>query len=231
MTTQMNNDTKTAPETEPVQPGPQAEPRPSAPQSVPLLSDAGAPDEGGPVAAEPAAAQPAPAAPKPPPLPTLTPAQIEELRAKAAKASEHWDLFLRAAADLENYKKRTARERLESTRSAQESVLTKLLPVLDNFDMALAATNNSQAGALEALKAGVTLISQQLRQALTETGLEEIDAAGQPFDPRWHEAVSQQECADTPEGHVVRQLRKGYKFRDRLLRPASVIVAKKPGAQ
>jgi len=228
MMTQMNNDTKIATETEPVQSGPQAEPRPSAPQSVPLLSDSGAPDEGEAAAAEPPAASEAPAAPAPPPA--LTPAQLEELRAKAAKANEHWDLYLRAAADLENYKKRAARERLESTRSAQESVLAKLLPVLDNFEMALAAANNSQAGAVEALKAGVTLISQQLRQTLTETGLEEIDAAGQAFDPRWHEAVSQQECADAPEGHVVRQLRKGYKFRDRLLRPASVIVAKKPGA-
>jgi molecular chaperone GrpE len=231
MMTKMNNDTKIAPETEPVQPSPQAEPRPSAPQSASLLSDSGAPAESQPAGAEPLAAPEAPAAPKPPPLPPLTPAQIEELRAKAAKADEHWDRFLRAAADLENYKKRAARERLETTRSAQESVLTKLLPVLDNFDMALAATNNSQAGAVDALKAGVTMINQQLRQALTETGLEEIDAAGQPFDPRWHQAVSQQECADAPEGHVVQQLRKGYKFRDRLLRPASVIVAKKPEAK
>jgi len=228
--TQMNDDTKTAPATEPVQPGPQAEPRPAEPQSVPLLADSGAPEESEPAAGEPAAAQPGPAAPKPPPPPALTPAEIEELRAKAAKASENWDLYLRAAADLENYKKRAARERLESTRSAQESVLTKLLPVLDNFEIALAATNNSPPGAVDAFKAGVALISQQLRQALTETGLEEIDAAGQPFDPCWHEAVSQQECADAPEGHIVRQLRKGYKFRDRLLRPASVIVAKKPKA-
>jgi molecular chaperone GrpE len=72
------------------------------------------------------------------------------------------------------------------------------------------------------------MIQSQLRAVLAEAGLEEVDAAGRPFDPNWHEAVSQQECAQTPEGHVFQQLRKGYKFRDRLLRPASVIVAKKP---
>jgi len=225
MMTEMNNDGDIAPALEPVEPSPQAEPRPSAPQPASSLADSGAPAESRPAGVETLAAGEAPAAPEPS---LLTPGQIEELRAKAAKADEHWDRLLRTAADLENYRKRAARERLEATRSAQESVLSKLLPVLDNFDMALAAANNSQAGAADALKVGVMMISQQLRQALIETGLEEVDAAGQAFDPRWHEAVSQQECADVPEGRVVQQLRKGYKFRDRLLRPASVVVAKKP---
>ena len=72
------------------------------------------------------------------------------------------------------------------------------------------------------------MIQQQLKGALVETGLEEIDAAGKPFDPNFHEAVSEQESADIAEGHVLQQLRKGYKFKDRLLRPATVIVAKKP---
>ena len=72
------------------------------------------------------------------------------------------------------------------------------------------------------------MIQQQLKNVLAETGLEEIDAAGKPFDPAMHEAVSQQESADVPEGHVLLQIRKGYKLRDRLLRPAAVIVAKKP---
>jgi molecular chaperone GrpE len=74
------------------------------------------------------------------------------------------------------------------------------------------------------------MIQQQLKSALAETGLEEVDAAGQPFDPALHEAVSQQESGDVPEGHVLQQLRKGYKLRDRLLRAATVIVAKKPAA-
>jgi molecular chaperone GrpE len=72
------------------------------------------------------------------------------------------------------------------------------------------------------------MIQQQLKNALTEIGLEEIEAAGKPFDPNFHEAVSEQEAADSPEGHVLQQLRKGYKLKERLLRPATVIVAKKP---
>ena len=74
------------------------------------------------------------------------------------------------------------------------------------------------------------MIQQQLKSILAETGLEEMDASGQPFDPTLHEAVSQLETADVPEGHVVQQIRKGYKLRDRLLRPATVVVAKKPPA-
>ena len=74
------------------------------------------------------------------------------------------------------------------------------------------------------------MIHQQLRKALQESGLEEVEAAGKPFDPNWHEAVSQAESAEVPEGQVLQQLRKGYKLRDRLLRPATVIVARKPAA-
>ena len=72
------------------------------------------------------------------------------------------------------------------------------------------------------------MVYNQLKAALAEAGLEEIDASGRPFDPNLHEALSQQETADVPEGQVLRQLRKGYKLRDRLIRPASVVVAKKP---
>ena len=74
------------------------------------------------------------------------------------------------------------------------------------------------------------MVCQQLKAVLAEAGLEELDAVGKPFDPNLHEALSQQETPDVPEGHVVQQLRKGYKLRDRLLRPASVVVAKQPTA-
>jgi molecular chaperone GrpE len=74
------------------------------------------------------------------------------------------------------------------------------------------------------------MIYQQLKSLLAETGVEEIDAAGKPFDPNFHEAVSQKETTEAPEGQVVQQLRKGYKLKDRLLRPATVIVAKQPAA-
>jgi molecular chaperone GrpE len=96
--------------------------------------------------------------------------------------------------------------------------------------MAQAAAQTAQGGKLASLEAGVAMIQQQLKTVLAETGLEEIDAAGKPFDPALHEAVSQRETAEMPEGHVFQQLRKGYKLRDRLLRPATVVVAKKPAA-
>jgi len=161
---------------------------------------------------------------------TLTPEQLEELKELAAKADEHWQRLLRTAADLENFKKRAAREKQEAIKFANESLLRKLIPVLDHFDMALSATQNSQAQDVQSLQSGIAMVYQQLKNALLESGLEEVDATGKTFDPNLHEAVSQQETTDVPEGQVVQQLRKGYKFRERLLRPASVVVAKAPVA-
>jgi|SRR5580765_7249081 len=160
----------------------------------------------------------------------LTPEELEDLKDRAAKADEHWERLLRATADFENFKKRAARERQDATRFANESLMQKIVPVLDNFEMALGAAQNSPANGVQSLQAGITMIQQQLKTALADAGLEEVDASGKPFDPNLHEAVSQQETADAPEGSVVQQLRKGYKLRDRLLRPATVIVAKKPAA-
>jgi len=159
----------------------------------------------------------------------LTPEQIEDLKSRAAKADENWERLLRTTADFENFKKRAAREKQDALKFANESLIQKLIPLLDNFDMALAAVQNGQTGAASSsLQSGINMILQQFKSALTEAGLEEVDATGKPFDPNLHEAVSQQESAEVPEGHVVQQLRKGYKLRDRLLRPASVIIARKP---
>lgn len=157
----------------------------------------------------------------------LSPEQIEELRATAAKARENW---IRTTADFDNYKKRAAREKTEAIQYAGAALLQKLLPILDNFEMALAAAQNAQGDKLASLQSGITMIQSQLKNVLSETGLEEIDAAGKPFDPALHEAISQQESADVPEDSVLQQIRKGYKLKDRLLRPATVVVAKKPAA-
>ena len=158
----------------------------------------------------------------------LTPEEIEQLKERAAKADEHWQQMLRVAADFENFKKRAARERQEVSKYANESLLEKLIPVLDNFDMALASAGTAQDSTVQQLQTGVGMIHQQLKTALAEAGLEEVDASNKKFDPNWHEAISQQESAEIPEGQVLQQVRKGYKLRDRLLRPASVVVAKKP---
>jgi molecular chaperone GrpE len=198
-------------------------PAPPAPETAPAAAPAGGsaavpvtPPAAGETPAEPVAVVP------------LTPEQIEDLKVRAAKADEHWERLLRTTADFENFKKRAARERHEAVQLANAALLLKLLPVLDHFEMALAAAQNHNA---DSFRTGVAMIQQQLKNVLTEAGLEEIDAAGKPFDPTFHEAVSQQETADVPEGHVVQQLRKGYKLRDRLLRPAAVVVAKKPAAK
>jgi molecular chaperone GrpE len=158
----------------------------------------------------------------------LSPEQIAELQARVAKADENWERLLRTTADFDNFKKRAAREKIESVQYANVNLLQRILPVLDNFEMALAATQNVKDEKLASLQSGVAMIQAQLKNALTETGLEEIDATGKPFDPTLHEALSEQESADVPEGNVLQQVRKGYKLKDRLLRPAAVIVAKKP---
>jgi molecular chaperone GrpE len=148
-----------------------------------------------------------------------------ELDALKSKAAENWDRYVRTAAEFDNFKKRATRERDDAVRYANQALLTRLLPVLDNFEMALTAAGGDNTGSL---RTGVNMILSQLKAVLNEAGVEEIDATGQPFNPALHEAVSQQETADAPEGQVVQQLRKGYKLRDRLLRPAAVVVAKPP---
>lgn len=161
-------------------------------------------------------------------LPPLTPEEIAGLKAKAAKADENWDRYLRAVAELDNFKKRAARERQEAARTANEALLQKLIPVLDHLDMALAAADNASSPVADSLKTGFTMVGSQLRSLLAEAGLEEIEAAGQKFDPQLHEAVAHEESADVAEGGVLQQVRKGYRLRDRLLRPATVVVARKP---
>jgi molecular chaperone GrpE len=161
---------------------------------------------------------------------TVTPQQLDELKQRAAKADEHWDRLMRTSADFENFRKRAAREKQDAIKFANEALLLKLVPVLDTFDMALVAAQNNQGEAVQSLQTGVAMVYQQLKAALADSGLEEVDAAGKPFDPNLHEAVSQKETTEAPEGQVVQQLRKGYKLRDRLLRPATVIVSKAPAA-
>ena len=161
---------------------------------------------------------------------TVSPEQLAELKVRAGNADENWERLLRTTADFDNFKKRAAREKQEAIKFANEGLLQKLLPVLENLDMALAATQSARPEDGQSLQSGVNMISQQLKNVLMEAGLEELDALGKPFDPNLHEALMQKETPDVPEGQVVQQLRKGYKFRDRLLRPAGVVVAKQPAA-
>lgn len=153
--------------------------------------------------------------------PASAPDELEQLKAQAA---ENWDKFLRATADLENYRKRAARDRDEAVRNARESVINALLPALDNLERAL---EHSEAGT--PLHEGLLQLQKQFQRALADFGLAEIIAKpGEKFDPALHEAVSQVESADFPEGTVVEQLHSAYSMTDRLLRPARVVVSKGP---
>jgi molecular chaperone GrpE len=152
--------------------------------------------------------------------------ELEELKAKAAQADENWDKFLRAAAELDNYRKRVARDKEELARYTSERVVAALLPVLDNLDRALAAAE-AHGGDNTSLLDGLKQIQSQFRRTLEQFGLQEVIAsAGHPFDPNLHEAVGHTESAEHPEGHVIEQLQRGYKLADHLLRPARVVVSK-----
>lgn len=151
------------------------------------------------------------------------------LQAQATKAQENWDRYVRLNADFDNFKKRAAKDRLDAIKYANEALIERLLPVMDNFEAAMAAGANSETASVDSLITGVKMIATQLKGVLAESGLEEIDATGKPFDPTIHEALSQQPSTDVPEGHVLQQVRKGYRLKDRLVRPAAVVVAAKPG--
>lgn len=148
---------------------------------------------------------------------------LEEALTEAAKFK---DLALRARADLDNFRKRAAREKEESIRYANVSLIEKLLPVLDSFDLGLEAARSAVGS--EAIVDGFEMVRRQLGDFLRESGVEIVDASDQTFDPNFHEAMGSEASDDVPEGTVIRQLRCGYKLRDRLLRPSGVVVSKGP---
>jgi len=136
---------------------------------------------------------------------------------------DNWDRYLRAAADLENLRKRQKREIDDAKLEAKGRVLKEMLPVVDNLERAIEHAT-SQAGTNPIVE-GVQLVLRQFLTAFERLEVTSIDAAGQPFDPNLHEAISQQD-SDAPPGTVVQVLQRGYKASDRLLRPALVVVAK-----
>jgi len=133
------------------------------------------------------------------------------------------DLALRSQADFDNYRKRAAREKEEALKYANNSLLERLIPIIDNFELGLAAAGSA---ANSPILAGMTMVGKQLTDFLAESGVTPIDATGQSFDPNLHEAIAHEHNPKVPEGKVIRQVRKGFKLKDRLLRPAHVIVSK-----
>lgn len=134
------------------------------------------------------------------------------------------DLALRNQADLENFRKRAAREKDDAVKFANAAFLERFIPILDNFELGL---NAARAGAENSpILLGMDMVAKQLTDFLTASGVEPVNGEGQPFDPNLHEAVAQEASATVAEGVIVRQLRRGYKLRERLLRPATVVVSK-----
>ena len=174
---------------------------------------------------QPAAAA-GPAQPPSPP-PAEKPASLapeDQLAAAKTEAAENYNRYLRAVADLENYRKRTVREKDELRQYAATRVLEDLLPVLDNLALGLAAAKQTGAE-MKGLIGGVEMVMVQLKAALANHGLVEINPVGQPFDHHRHQAISHQPSADIPAEHVLTVVRTGYALNGRLLRPASVIVS------
>ena len=133
------------------------------------------------------------------------------------------DLALRSQADFDNYKKRAAREKEEAIKFANSSLLERLIAIVDNFELGLSAARAE--GEKSPVYSGMNMVLKQLTDFLAENGLQPIDAEGQKFDPNLHEAIAHEASKDVAEGLVIRQTRRGYRMKDRLLRPSSVVVS------
>ena len=148
------------------------------------------------------------------------------LAAAEAKASENWNSYLRAAAELENYRKRMDRELENARKYAIERFAQELVSVADSLEAGInAGTTSSGSALLE----GSTATLKQLLRAFDKAGIKVIDPQGQPFDPAWHEAMVAQESRDQPANTVLSVIQKGYSLNGRLLRPARVVASKVPG--
>ena len=179
-----------------------------SPTEIPVTTDA--------AAGEGAAAETAPEAPADP------------LEAALVDAAEWKDLAARSQAELDNYRKRMAREKSDAIKFANAGLLGDLLPVLDNFQMGLDAAKAEAEDSV--ITRGMAMVRKQLDDFLSSTGVTEINAVGEAFDPNQHDAISQEHSDEVPEGQIISQVRAGYRLHDRLLRAANVVVSKGPQA-
>jgi molecular chaperone GrpE len=148
---------------------------------------------------------------------------LEVFKEVKEKAAKNYDLYLRSLADIENMKKRNAKEKEEWLKYSNESLIKDILPALDNLEKALA--HAQEGNSLSALREGVDLTLKGFKEALGKSGLKQVDALGLPFDPCLHEAVSQMEDDGVESGHVLQELQKGYVLNGRLIRPSMVVVS------
>lgn len=149
--------------------------------------------------------------------------ELDPWEALEIEVAKWKDQAIRNAAELDNYRKRMSREKLDAVRYGNQGLLEELLPVLDNFDMGMQAAAQEEGSMLYM---GMQMIQKQLNEFLSSQNVTEIDAqAGGSFDPKIHEALSQEASDEVEEGNILRVVRKGYQIGDRLLRPSNVVVA------
>lgn len=155
----------------------------------------------------------------------------EQLAETKREAAANYDRYTRAVADLENFRKRTLREKEELRQFAAAGLVEDVIPILDNLSLGLAAAK--QQTEVKGIVDGVNLVLEQFKATLARHGLKEITPAGQLFDPNFHECISHQASDDVAEEHVMQVVRPGYTLNGRLVRPASVVVSsgKAKGAQ
>jgi molecular chaperone GrpE len=148
----------------------------------------------------------------------------EALATKEKESKDNYERYLRALAELDNYKKRAARDKADIIKYGKEDLIKDILPFLDSLDRALA---HSDAGDAQTFKDGIALIQDQLLCCLKKHGVERIESVGSDFDPNFHEALMQMESADHQDNQVVSEMEKGYLLNGRLIRPSRVCVCKK----
>ncbi len=168
-----------------------------------------------------------PAAPDPATAPAPE-AATDPLTQALQEAAQWKDMAYRNAAELDNFRKRAAREAQETRAYANADLLRSILPVLDNFEMGLEAARAESETSM--IFMGMSMVQRQLADFLRDMGVQEVEALGREFDPNLHDAVAQEASADVPEGTVLRVTRRGFKLKERLLRAASVVVSSGPAA-
>ena len=144
------------------------------------------------------------------------------LTEQLSRAEENYDRLIRLQADYENFRRRTRQEKEEIYKYTSERLINALLPVLDNFELALSAEGDS----IESFKSGVQMIYKQLHDVLAAEGVAQIPAVGEQFDPLRHEAVLREDSQEHPDNTIIQELRRGYYLKDKVIRPSMVKVAK-----
>jgi len=152
---------------------------------------------------------------------------LEQIRSAENEAKEHYDKLLRVMAEFENFKKRMEKEHLEQAKFSNQSLISEILPVLDDLDRAIEHIPQDAEGEVKALAEGVGMVQKHLLACLSKYGLCQVSSSpGTPFDPNTQEAVASVECKEHPEGTVAMEHRKGWMLHDRLIRPSMVSVSK-----